>query len=94
VLESAVSSTGIGARCSPWRAWGKWLGINEGVGASRVLRIGGVNTSDSFGRYLELFAVAQKRKEAGKKQREQRIPPLLPGLYPPPGTSPNSCLLQ
>jgi len=24
------------------------------------------------------------------KQKEQRIAPLLPGLYPPPGTSPNS----
>ena len=23
-------------------------------------------------------------------QKEQRIAPLLPGLYPPPGTSPNS----
>src|SRR5271166_5883857 len=29
-----------------------------------------------------------------EKTKEQWISPLLPGLYPPPGTSPNRCLLQ
>src|SRR5579863_4460378 len=33
---------------------------------------------------------AKHEEKTKEKTKEQRISPLLPGLYPPPGTSPNS----
>jgi hypothetical protein len=41
-------------------------------------------------RYGDTCRPCSDTVSAFQKTKEQRIAPLLPGLYPPPGTSPNS----
>ena len=64
--------------------------ISWDQGDSRAKRGGGIGDVICVTLCVIVFGYGLDEK-AGKRQREQRIAPLLPGLYPPPGTSPNWC---